>query len=66
MKRQVHFNKTALAAALSLSFYAFTAQAAETYKSEDVVVTASRIEFNKTPELQPLQTSWKALFQVFG
>ena len=44
MKRQVHFNKTALAAALSLSFYAFTAQAAETYKSEDVVVTASRIE----------------------
>lgn len=44
MKRQVHFNKTALAAALSLSFCAFTAQAAETYKSEDVVVTASRVE----------------------
>lgn len=44
MKRQVHFNKTALAAALSLSFCAFAAQAAETYKSEDVVVTASRVE----------------------
>lgn len=44
MKRQVHFNKTALAAALSLSFCAFATQAAETYKSEDVVVTASRVE----------------------
>ena len=44
MKRQVHFNKTALAAALSLSFCAFAAQAAETYKSEDVGVTASRVE----------------------
>lgn len=44
MKRQVHFNKTALATALSLSFCAFAAQAAETYKSEDVVVTASRVE----------------------
>lgn len=44
MKRQVHFNKTALAAGLSLSFCAFAAQAAETYKSEYVVVTASRVE----------------------
>lgn len=44
MKRQPRLNKTALATALSLSFCAFVAQAAETYKSEDVIVTASRVE----------------------
>lgn len=44
MKRQPRLNKTALATALSLSFCAFVAQAAEIYKSEDVIVTASRVE----------------------
>lgn len=44
MTKSLSFKKTSLAIALALSLPLISAQAAESYKAQDVVVTASRVE----------------------
>ena len=44
MTKSLSFKKTSLALAVALSLPVISAQAAESYKAEDVVVTASRVE----------------------
>ena len=44
MTKSLSFKKTSLALAVTLSLPLISAQAAESYKAEDVVVTASRVE----------------------
>lgn len=44
MTKSLSFKKTSLALAVALSLPLISAQAAESYKAEDVVVTASRVE----------------------
>ena len=44
MTKSLSFKKTSLALAVALSLPVISAQAAESYKAQDVVVTASRVE----------------------
>ena len=44
MTKSLSFKKTSLALAVALSLPLISAQAAENYKAQDVVVTASRVE----------------------
>ena len=44
MTKSLSFKKTSLALAVALSLPVISAHAAESYKAQDVVVTASRVE----------------------